>query len=1083
MLILEVTQSVTDEILLNAVLGLGAILVFTGAWKFAESLMTKKDDPDQTMMSGHRMQTNDADRLRTRFAFWWVGSIWEKIQEAFAILWSVVSCVMFIVLAQQVAELTNKASDTDSNGDPVDWKATGGEEEYTDIFLLNGKNQSWLILEFCISMYFLVEYFLNFFLAAQKFHYIFSVNALIDQITVVPAINMLVTGTYFYGFAFLRFVRILKSLNYFRNIGWSALSGVVAHAIILIITILSVFFAAAGFIFVSENNTANAEGLVADFLDAIYFIVVSFTTVGYGDISPKSQLGKIVVMGMIVAGIAVVPPALDRLLTLAKENGDKGHKWYKGVDHIVVYSHVVHVIEFFREFYHEDHEQTQIKSMLMLPETNQLPREVEVKLKEPVFHYRVTDMIGAAMNDMDLARAGLSSARHVFILANRYAEKPDEEDARVILETFAIRKFHPEIPMSVQILNEKHRESVRGAHVQHVLCINELRMGMLAQAAIAPGFSTLIGNLVRSVAEGELEPPGGDGNGGKKSPVTVLPPTFHAGLGNELYMVKHMETYAGMTFDQVALIMYIKFGVMLIGTTPQPQGDDGGSIASALAGAGSGFLLLGAGENSTDSDELTLNPGGHFEIPSEIDGGVYGIVLAQDDEQIRKIEAFDKSELTKDPRLKSALKTYKANKKGNEDSRAAFLARACPYWSRGDDRAALGKPADNAVRLTGAEKRQIVGDKLAKLERGGLTSTRSLFEQEEHECQDHELELVDSKGRKVADTGAALPHIEAWTGGRHMLVMGDSVSDIVAFVEKIRAYDLKHVKPIVIMTPTGLPEMESQQLGRQSRVYQMLGRPTDMHDLERAGVYKADNAFLLGSENPQDASADAESVVAFRLCKRGTTFPMVDLAFSQNAAFLGPLASTNTEYLQNPYYAAGQMYASSCLDTLLCQTFYEPFQLRTVRRLLSGSVFSIHVEDHFDHLVGQPWWKLFIELLRFDLLCMGIYRRNHSTPLRYVVTNPDPEDVVVEEKDIVFVLNSAGRLAHKRLKTHLTKGEFKGVVKKAKKEGKAAEKAEKKAKKSPRGKDETETKGEKAEKAAKSDKKKDGKKATKKDKR
>ena len=46
-------------------------------------------------------------------------------------------------------------------------------------------------------------------------------------------------------------------------------------------------------------------------LDSLYFVVVTLTTVGYGDIAPQTAVGKIMAMGFMIVGIA----ALTSLIT------------------------------------------------------------------------------------------------------------------------------------------------------------------------------------------------------------------------------------------------------------------------------------------------------------------------------------------------------------------------------------------------------------------------------------------------------------------------------------------------------------------------------------------------------------------------------------------------------------------------------------------------------------------------------------------------------------------------------------------------------------------------------------------------
>ncbi|MCA9345146.1 two pore domain potassium channel family protein [Candidatus Saccharibacteria bacterium] len=41
-----------------------------------------------------------------------------------------------------------------------------------------------------------------------------------------------------------------------------------------------------------------------DWLDSVYYVVVTIATVGYGDYTPKTDIGKIYAIGLIIVGIA-----------------------------------------------------------------------------------------------------------------------------------------------------------------------------------------------------------------------------------------------------------------------------------------------------------------------------------------------------------------------------------------------------------------------------------------------------------------------------------------------------------------------------------------------------------------------------------------------------------------------------------------------------------------------------------------------------------------------------------------------------------------------------------------------------------
>ena len=62
-----------------------------------------------------------------------------------------------------------------------------------------------------------------------------------------------------------------------------------------------------GYILVSALIFYNAEpGLFGSFFDSVYFATVSLTTIGYGDISPQTEIGRFVLIVSSLLGVGVI---------------------------------------------------------------------------------------------------------------------------------------------------------------------------------------------------------------------------------------------------------------------------------------------------------------------------------------------------------------------------------------------------------------------------------------------------------------------------------------------------------------------------------------------------------------------------------------------------------------------------------------------------------------------------------------------------------------------------------------------------------------------------------------------------------
>jgi len=216
------------------------------------------------------------------------------------------------------------------------------------------------------------------------------------------------------------------------------------------------------------------------------------------------------------------------------------------------------------------------------------------------------------------------------------------------------------------------------------------------------------------------------------------------------------------------------------------------------------------------------------------------------------------------------------------------------------------------------------------------------------------------------------------------------------------------VKPIVILDtvkPTG--DLKRKLLFLND-LYFVKGSPINLEDLTRAGFNVAANIIVLADPSvpdKTDTAADGLPIMIFRMIKKSrAAFPVVDLVEGENAKFLGALAGDEGE-LTNPYYAAGQVYVASCLDTLLSQAYYNPFVIDLIEQLISGIVFPMNIGTDFPELDNKLYYDLMSALLSKGLLPLGLYSRSGGR-LNYVLANP-PANYKLRREDTVYVLNTS----------------------------------------------------------------------------
>jgi len=167
------------------------------------------------------------------------------------------------------------------------------------------------IVDWGILIVFSVEYILRFWSAENPKQFVFSFFGLIDLIAIVPL---------FLGWTDIRFIRIFRWFRILRIIrfwkieqkilGFQTEDSIIFIRIFL--TLFTLIFVYAGLIYQVEHPI-NSDRLV-NFFDAFYFVVVTMTTVGYGDVTPLSQGGRLMTLLMIFTGVLFIPWQLSELI-------------------------------------------------------------------------------------------------------------------------------------------------------------------------------------------------------------------------------------------------------------------------------------------------------------------------------------------------------------------------------------------------------------------------------------------------------------------------------------------------------------------------------------------------------------------------------------------------------------------------------------------------------------------------------------------------------------------------------------------------------------------------------------------------
>lgn len=163
---------------------------------------------------------------------------------------------------------------------------------------------------------FTVEYLVRVWISAEnprfgpgikgKIRYIFSPIALIDLIVIIPFYLSLFISIDLRYLRLLRLLRLLKLSHYIRSmdIFLKVVSSELASLASAVFAVLVLVVLAACVMFALEHK-AQPEAFKS-VLDAIWWAVVTLTTVGYGDMTPVTPGGKILAILIMLLGVGTV---------------------------------------------------------------------------------------------------------------------------------------------------------------------------------------------------------------------------------------------------------------------------------------------------------------------------------------------------------------------------------------------------------------------------------------------------------------------------------------------------------------------------------------------------------------------------------------------------------------------------------------------------------------------------------------------------------------------------------------------------------------------------------------------------------
>ena len=248
------------------------------------------------------------------------------------------------------------------------------------------------------------------------------------------------------------------------------------HIIFDILMVAFVVWFTAGTLF------SLVEGV--DLFDGLYWALVTMTTVGYGDIVPETEAGRIIAMLTIAAGIAVYTATVSvaaSTIVEAAERRRQGYTRYRGVRHVVVVGWTPASEAAIRELRGRGY-----------------TGDIVLVTDKPAAVFRETSIEGITLIRGDptrrdtLLRANVPRANMVIVST--------DDDAKTALVVLAVRGLNPNARIVAEALHPENVELMHKAGANIVVPTRDLGGRMLATSLLEPGAAMFVEDISRAEA-------------------------------------------------------------------------------------------------------------------------------------------------------------------------------------------------------------------------------------------------------------------------------------------------------------------------------------------------------------------------------------------------------------------------------------------------------------------------------------------------------------------------------------------------------------------------------------------------------
>ncbi len=369
-------------------------------------------------------------------------------------------------------------------GEPIGWLggiATGG---IVGVFF-------WA--DAVITLVFIAEYFSKLWITPKGRKWVFVRNSWIELLAILPVLRVFRLFRIFRAVRVLRLLRVLRSVRLLRtgsmvqrlfdSFGSNLRENQAGNMVVLAYFLSTMAFGTTGVLIFERGTDSSIQTLG----DALWWCVVTLSTVGYGDMVPETPGGRMIASVVVMMGLGfwslVTGVFTSTLVRQSRKKRQMGLDILGVEDHVVIFGWNDNGTRLLRDF----RLQHPMKHLVLITEQDDIGLPLHSR------HHHI-EQNPSTPGILDEARC--SEAETIVILAEtREDDGLADVEARTMMQCLKARNEAPESRIIVELLDESDISKARSAGADDIVVTDNYAGALISQSIRSPGLHRAYENL------------------------------------------------------------------------------------------------------------------------------------------------------------------------------------------------------------------------------------------------------------------------------------------------------------------------------------------------------------------------------------------------------------------------------------------------------------------------------------------------------------------------------------------------------------------------------------------------------------